>query len=297
MINNFNTIGIIGYSCYKKILFVCRKLCYWLNKNGYKIIVDNRIINNLSINKINNGNINYIGKQADLAIVIGGDGNMLGAIRDLAYYRIKIIGINCGNLGFLTDINYNSLLKQLSEILSGNYIAEKRLLLEAYYIINGKKKIISNAINEILLQSNNVRSMINISVYIDNKFAFLNYADGLIISTPTGSTAYSLSVGGPIITPLVKAIMLLPLFPHTLSSRPIIINNTSIVKLLFSKNSNDIKISFDNQIDFILNKEKSIYICSSNRYFNLIHPIKYNYFNLLRKKLFWLKNYRNFSKY
>ncbi|MCV2525696.1 MAG: hypothetical protein N4P95_01420, partial [Candidatus Lightella neohaematopini] len=202
-----------------------------------------------------------------------------------------------GNLGFLTDINYNSLLKQLSEILSGNYIAEKRLLLEAYHIINGKKKIISNAINEILLQSNNVRSMINISVYIDNKFAFLNYADGLIISTPTGSTAYSLSVGGPIITPLVKAIMLLPLFPHTLSSRPVIINNTSIIKLLFSKNNNNIKISFDNQIDFILNKKKSIYICSSNRYFNLIHPIKYNYFNLLRKKLFWLKNYRNLSKY
>ncbi|MCV2531451.1 MAG: NAD(+)/NADH kinase, partial [Candidatus Lightella neohaematopini] len=256
-----------------------------------------RITDNLSINKINNGDVNYIGKQADLAIVIGGDGNMLGAIRTLAYYRIKIIGINCGNLGFLTDINYRLLLKQLSEILSGNYIVEKRFLLEAYYIINGKKKIISNAINEILLRSNNIKSMINIRVYIDDKFAFLNYADGLIISTPTGSTAYSLSIGGPIITPLVKAIMLLPIFPHTLSSRPIIIRNTSIIKLLFSKNNRDVKISCDNQVDFILDTKKSIYISSSSRYFNLIHPMKYNYFNLLRKKFFWLKNYKNYNKY
>ncbi|MCV2518714.1 MAG: NAD(+)/NADH kinase [Candidatus Lightella neohaematopini] len=293
MTNNFNTIGIIGYSCCKKILFVCKKLYYWLDKNGYNIIIDDRIINNLSIDKINNGNVSYIGKQADLAIVVGGDGNMLGAIRSLAYYKIKIIGINCGNLGFLTDINYNSLLQQLSEILSGNYIVEKRFLLEVYYILNGKKKKISNAINEILLRSNSTRSMINILVYIDNKFAFLNYADGLIISTPTGSTAYSLSGGGPIITPLVKAIMLLPIFPHTLSSRPIIIKNTSIVKLSFPRNNNNIKVSCDNQVNFILNTKKKIYICSSNKYFNLIHPTKYNYFNLLRKKLFWLKNYKN----
>ncbi|MCV2508606.1 MAG: NAD(+) kinase, partial [Candidatus Lightella neohaematopini] len=111
--------------------------------------------------------------------------------------------------------------------------------------------------------------------------------------TPTGSTAYSLSIGGPIITPLVKAIMLLPIFPHTLSSRPIIIKNTSIVKLLFPKNNNNIKVSCDNQVDFILNSKKKIYIRSGNNYFNLIHPTKYNYFNLLRKKLFWLKNYRN----
>ncbi|MCV2524765.1 MAG: NAD(+)/NADH kinase [Candidatus Lightella neohaematopini] len=293
MTNNFNTIGIICYSCCKKILFVCKKLYYWLNKNGYNIIIDSRIINNLSIDKINNGNVNYIGKQADLAIVVGGDGNMLGAIRSLAYYKIKIIGINCGNLGFLTDINYNSLLQQLSEILSGNYIAEKRFLLEAYYILNGKKKKIGNAINEILLRSNSIKSMINILVYIDNKFAFLNYADGLIISTPTGSTAYSLSIGGPIITPLVKAIMLLPIFPHTLSSRPIIIKSTSVVKLLFPKNNKNIKVSCDNQVDFVLNTKKKIYIRSGNKYFNLIHPTKYNYFNLLRKKLFWLKNYRN----
>ncbi|MCV2526256.1 MAG: NAD(+)/NADH kinase [Candidatus Lightella neohaematopini] len=293
MTNNFNTIGIIGYSCCKKILFVCKKLYYWLDKNGYNIIIDSRITNNLFINKVNNGNINYIGKQADLAIVVGGDGNMLGAIRTLAYYKIKIIGINCGNLGFLTDINYSSLLQQLSEILSGNYIVEKRFLLEVYYILNGKKKKIGNAINEILLRSNSIKSMIDILVYIDNKFAFLNYADGLIISTPTGSTAYSLSIGGPIITPLVKAIMLLPIFPHTLSSRPIIIKNTSVVKLFFPKNNKSIKVSCDNQVDFILNTKKNIYICSGNKYFNLIHPTKYNYFNLLRKKLFWLKNYRN----
>ncbi|AKZ66132.1 NAD(+) kinase [Candidatus Palibaumannia cicadellinicola] len=287
----FNTIGIIGHPRHKNALTTHKQLYYWLIRKGIKVIVEVKLANNLALYDAITGNIADIGKQADLAIIIGGDGNMLGAARILSRYEIKVIGINRGNVGFLTDIDDDSALKQLSDILLGNYSSEKRFLLDVricHKNICGKP---ITAINEVVLHSGNISNIIEFDVYIDDYFAFSQRADGIIISTPTGSTAYSLSAGGPIIIPTVDSILLVPMFPHTLSSRPLVINGNSKIRLK-CKCTNlkpDVKISCDSQIAVPIKYGEEIIIQRSNDYLYLIHPNNYNYFNTLSLKLGWLK--------
>ncbi|WP_395480085.1 NAD(+) kinase [Candidatus Curculioniphilus buchneri] len=289
MTTGFHTIGIVGHPRHQHALTTHEKLYHWLKNKGYNVIIERQVAGNLALAQGAIGNLTDIGQQADLAIVVGGDGNMLGAARVLAQYDIKIIGINRGNLGFLTDLDPSSAFAQLSDVLAGHYFSEKRFLLEVQIIRKNICTRLSNAINEIVLHSGHVARMIEFEVYIDDKFAFFQRSDGLIIATPTGSTAYSLSAGGPILTPLVDAIALVPMFPHTLSSRPLVINNRSTIRLKFFQQTSNLEINCDNQITLAFQNEEEIFIRCSDYYLDLIHPNDYNYFNTLGKKLGWSK--------
>ncbi len=286
---NFKTIGIFGYPRHPHDLNTHKKLYDWLNQKGINVIIDDNIAYNLGLTQAITGNLLNIGGKADLAIIVGGDGNMLGASRILAKYDIKVIGINHGNLGFLTDLDPTSAISQLSDILIGKYYHEKRFLLEAYINKNNKIIIINTAINEVIFNSGKITNMIEFDVFINNSFAFSQRSDGLIIATPTGSTAYALSAGGPIITPDVDAILLISMFPHTLCSRPLIINGNSIIKLKFSNYIHNLKISFDSQITIPIYDIEEIFIKRSNNFINIIHPTNYNYFYTLTEKLYWEK--------
>lgn len=286
----FRTIGVIGYSHYPQSITTYNVLHHWLSEKGVTVIMEKHIANLLNnTKKIIIGDLNYIGNFADLAIVIGGDGNMLRAANILSQYEIKIIGINLGTLGFLTDLNPNSALIELSKILSGHFINEKRFLLDVKIKHNNNITQLGTAINEVILHTNTIRNMIEFKLYINNNFTFAQKSDGLIIATPTGSTAYSLSAGGPILNPTVDAIILVPICPHTLSSRPIIINSKSTICLKFSKITSKLKIGCDNQTPTLICQEKEILIKKSNYHLNLIHPNNYNYFNTLNIKLGWSK--------
>ncbi|AFP85368.1 putative sugar kinase [secondary endosymbiont of Heteropsylla cubana] len=289
MANTFRIIGIVGYPRHPNKLDMHEMLYHWLNNKGYDVIVEHRIARALALHQATTGSLLDIGQQADLAIVVGGDGNMLGATRILAKYNIKVIGINRGNLGFLTDLDPDSALNQLSNVLLGHFRSEKRFLLEVKVCRQNVPPHLSSAINEIVLHSGKVAHMIEFEVYIDDIFAFSQRSDGLIIATPTGSTAYSLSAGGPILTPLVDAIALIPMFPHTLSSRPLVINGNSTIQLKFPKLLPDLKISCDSQITVPIVDNEEICIRRSNYYLNLIHPDDYNYFKVLNLKLGWSK--------
>lgn len=168
----------------------------------------------MQLKSVRTGTLAEIGQQADLAVVVGGDGNMLGAARTLARYDIKVIGINRGNLGFLTDLDPDNAQQQRRTCWKAT-ISVKTVLLEARVCQQDCQKRISTAINEVVLHPGKVAHMIEFEVYIDEIFAFSQRSDGLIISTPTGSTAYSLSAGGPILTPSLDAITPVPMFPHT----------------------------------------------------------------------------------
>lgn len=220
MKNHFKCIGIVGHPRHPTALTTHEMLWRWLSGKGYEVLVEQQIAHELQLSNVKTGTLAEIGQQADLAVVVGGDGNMLGAARTLARYDINVIGINRGNLGFLTDLDPDNALQQLADVLEGHYIAEKRFLLEAQVCQQDCQKRISTAINEVVLHPGKVAHMIEFEVYIDEVFAFSQRSDGLIISTPTGSTAYSLSAGGPILTPSLDAITLVPMFPHTLSARP-----------------------------------------------------------------------------
>ncbi|PLK58368.1 NAD(+) kinase [Candidatus Palibaumannia cicadellinicola] len=285
----FKTIGIVGHPRYSNALATHEMLYYWLIEKGINVITEHKIARDLALYDAITGSLADIGQQADLAIVVGGDGNMLGAARILSRYHIKVIGINRGHVGFLTDLDPESALTQLSDVLAGNYRSDKRFLLEVRICRNNICGQTSTAINEVVLHSGKVAHMIEFDVYIDDDFAFSQRSDGLIISTPTGSTAYSLSAGGPILTPTVDTIVLVPMFPHTLSSRPLVIHGSSTIRLKFAQWKPDVEISCDSQITFPIMDGEEIVIRRSHYYLYLIHPNDYNYFHTLSRKLGWSK--------
>ncbi len=289
MNKKFECIGIVGHPRHPSALATHEMLYHWLVSNGHRVIVERQVAQELSLENVQTGTLAEIGKLADLAVVVGGDGNMLGAARVLARYDIKVIGINRGNLGFLTDLDPDNALQQLDDVLKGEYISEQRFLLEAMVRCGEKQCRVSTAINEVVLHPGKVAHMIEFEVYIDDRFAFSQRSDGLIISTPTGSTAYSLSGGGPILMPTLDAIALVPMFPHTLSARPLVINSSSTICLRFSHMRTDLEISCDSQIALPIQQGEEVIIKRSDYYLNLIHPKDYSYFNTLSTKLGWSK--------
>ncbi|MGP1928763.1 MAG: NAD(+) kinase [Arsenophonus sp. NC-WZS1-MAG3] len=286
---SFKYIGIVGHPRHPEALATHKQLYNWLRAQKYKVIVEQQIAKQLKLKNTTIGRLIKISKIADLIIVIGGDGNMLSAARVLSRYENKVIGINRGNLGFLTDLLPDNALQQLTEVLAGHFYEEQRFLLETQISKKNHKTRISTAINEVILHPGKVAHIIEFEVYIDDHFAFSQRSDGLIITTPTGSTAYSLSAGGPILTPNLEAIALVPMFPHTLSSRPLVISSDSSIKLKFRQKNINYEISCDSQIILPIQDGDEILIKRSNKKLNLIHPKNYNYFNILNSKLGWSK--------
>ncbi|WP_016594024.1 NAD(+)/NADH kinase, partial [Yersinia pestis] len=184
----FDCIGIVGHPRHPAALATHEILYHWLKARGYAVMVEQQIAHDLNLTDAITGSLADIGQKADLAVVVGGDGNMLGAARVLARYDIKVIGVNRGNLGFLTDLDPDNALQQLSDVLEGEYLSEQRFLLETHVRRTNQQSRISTAINEVVLHPGKVAHMIEFEVYIDDRFAFSQRSDGLIIATPTGST-------------------------------------------------------------------------------------------------------------
>lgn len=289
MNKKFTYIGLVGYPRHQSALATHKMLYHWLIDLGYCVMIEQRVAQELGLQDAMTDSLVNIGKLADLAVVVGGDGNMLSAARILAHHDIKVIGVNRGNLGFLTDLDPDHVFEQLSDVLNGGYINEKHFLLDI--IVSNKEKQCgtNTAINEIILHPKKVAHMIEFEVYINDCFAFSQRSDGLIIATPIGSTAYSLSAGGPILTPSLGAIVLVPMFPHTLSARPLVIDSNSTIRLKFANISLDLEISCDGQMSLPIKDSEQILIRRSNFYLNLIHPKSYSYFSTLRSKLGWSK--------
>ncbi|ADD79460.1 NAD(+) kinase [Candidatus Riesia pediculicola] len=287
----FKNIGIVGYFKQPSVLKTFKNLCTWLKNRNYRIMIeDDDSINTIKRNKnIILSNIQEMGEKSDLIIVIGGDGSMLNAIRNFSKYEQKIIGINHGNLGFLNDLHPKDALNQLSKILNGSFHQEKRFLLEIQ--INKKKKemILDRAINEISFNSRKIKNMIDFEVFINKNLAFFQRSNGLIISTPTGSTAYSLSVGGPILSPNLNAILLVSIFPHSISSRPLLVHGNSCIQLKIKSRKGYQEINCDGQIVYSVSYGDKVLIKKSNYKVNLLHPKRFNYFKILKSKLGWGK--------
>ena len=227
-----------------------------------------------------------IGKQADLAIVLGGDGTMLNASRQLAPYHVPLVGVNQGRLGFMTDIARNDMLTCMDDLLSGKFSPEDRMLLNAVVMRGGQEIVSSLALNEVVVDKGAIGRLIEFELFIDGVFVYNLRSDGLIVSTPTGSTAYSLSADGPILHPLVSGIALVPLCPHSLTNRPILINDQNEIEIRIV-HATDSRVHFDGQVTFDLKPEDSVLIRRSEFSICLLHPPGYSYFAMLRQKLHW----------
>ncbi|WCE30358.1 NAD(+) kinase [Vibrio sp. SCSIO 43137] len=285
----FKVVGIIGKPRDHKAVQTHKDLFNWLIAEGYRAVIDDRLADILDdIPNEYFTNLLSIGEQADLAIVVGGDGNMLGAARVLSRFDISVIGINRGNLGFLTDLNPEDFKLILKNVLEGHYTVEERFLLEAEVYRHGQLRSHNAALNEVVLHPDKIAHMIEFEVYIDSTFAFSQRSDGLIVSTPTGSTAYSLSGGGPILSPSLNAISIVPMFPHTLSSRPLVVDGDKKVRLVVSPNNRGtLEVSCDGQISLPVSAGDEVSIFKSNNVLKLIHPEEYSYYHVLRNKLGW----------
>ncbi|EGQ7871767.1 NAD(+) kinase [Vibrio parahaemolyticus] len=289
MKNPCNVIAIIGKPRDQQAIQTNKELYEWLTSEGYKVFIDDRLAAILDeIPQNHFASLVELGKNADLAIVVGGDGNMLGAARILSRFDVPVIGVNRGNLGFLTDLNPDDFQAALKAVLAGEYIEEERFLLEAEVHRHGQIKSHNAALNEAVLHPGQIAHMIEFEVYIDESFAFSLRADGLIVSTPTGSTAYSLSGGGPILSPSLNAISLVPMFPHTLSSRPLVVDGKRRIKLIVSpENRGTQEVSCDGQVSLPVSPGDEIHIYQSPNVLKLIHPKDYSYYHVLRNKLGW----------
>ena len=262
------------------------RILAFLQEAGYRVVFEADTAAYLAMPAIEAMDVNAIGEQADLVIVMGGDGTMLGIARQLAKYDVALIGINLGRLGFITDIPVERMLPALGEILQGKATAEKRSLLEGRVMRDGQMMFCGVAVNDVVVARGSGAGMAELRVTVDGQFMYNQRSDGLIVSTPTGSTAYALSAGGPLLHPSLQGIVLVPIAPHALSNRPIAVPDTSeIVVTIVS--GRDISVNFDMQTFASLQHGDEIVISRSPNTITFLHPEGWSYYHTLREKLHW----------
>ena len=283
----FNTVGIIGRES-DAVGESLRVLTEFLSTKKISIILGEKIAQLLPGNTFPVLSRTKMGECCDLIIVLGGDGSLLGAARMLARHNVPVVGINRGRLGFLTDILPDEIEQKIGAVLKGEYVLDKRFLLNV--VVKRENTIIGRgeALNDIVVNSGASAKMIEFDLFVDDEFVYRQRSDGLIVSTPTGSTAYSLSGGGPIMHPKLDAIVLVPMFPHTLTSRPIVIDGNSEIRIEISV-SNEIHplLTCDGQVPLTATPGDTIYISKKRHKLKLIHPINHSFYASCRDKLGW----------
>jgi NAD+ kinase len=258
----------------------------FLQQIGYRVVFEAETAAHVSMPGIEALTAAEIGEQASAAVVVGGDGTMLGIARQLAKYDVPLIGINQGRLGFMTDIPIGEVVPLLGEILKGAATAEKRSLLEGRVMRNGEMMFCGVAVNDVVVSRGSGAGMAELKVTVDGQFMYNQRSDGLIVATPTGSTAYALSAGGPLLHPSLGGIVLVPIAPHALSNRPIAVPDSSeiVVEIVSGR---DISVNFDMQTFASLQHGDQIFISRSPNTITFLHPQGWSYYHTLREKLHW----------
>jgi len=287
MPNNIQTVGIVLKQDDPRVMAALDAVLAVLKARNLDIILAQ--YNNIeTIQELTQVNIADLGKQCDLAVVIGGDGTLLHAARELAPHETPILGVNLGRLGFLVDVSPAEITPRLEEYLLGDAITEERFLLETQLDGHSQVNQPMLAFNDVVLHKWELARMIEFDACINDNPINEYRADGLVIATPTGSTAYSLSAGGPIVHPSLHAITLVPICPHTLNNRPLVISADSEITLnVNSKDAANSMITLDGQIRIRLEETTRVHVRCYAKPVTLIHPKNYDYFDILRAKLRW----------
>ena len=286
MNNHFRCIGIVGHPRHPTALTTHEMLYRLLCSKGYEVMVEQQIAQELQLKGVKTGTLAEIGQQADLAVVVGGDGTMLGIGRQLARYGTPLIGINQGRLGFITDLPLGDYRQTLPAMLHGAYEEDHRSLMLGKVMRGGECVFEAYAMNDVVVNRGAVASMVELRVEVDGHFVANHRADGIIVATPTGSTAYALSAGGPLLHPLVPAWVLVPIAPHTLSNRPIVLADPVEI-VIEVVGGREASASFDMQSITSLQHGDRIIVRRSDYRVRFLHPRGWSYFDTLRAKLHW----------
>lgn len=284
----FETIGLISKDADPQVTATLGELVAYLRACGRRILIDADSAGADPGNELEPVPRNELGEICDLVIVIAGDGTFLQAARDLSDSSIPLLGINLGRLGFLADIMPAEMTARLDDILKGRFEEEHRFLLAARVIRGSETRYQGSALNEVVAHKGNIPRLVEFETHVDGRLLNVQRSDGLIVSTPTGSTAYSLSGGGPILHPALDAIVLVPICPHTLSSRPLVVAGNSEITIMMSRGSTpEAQLTLDGHSAIELRLDDRIVIRKKPRPLRLIHPPGHDYFATLRTKLHW----------
>ena len=265
---------------------VLEDIAQFLHAQGCDVIFEHDTALNMGISGYPVLGLQAIGKQCDLALVVGGDGTMLGIGRQLAPFGVPLIGINQGRLGFITDIPLGSFRTTLAPMLQGQFEEDHRSLIHARVLRDGHCVFDALAMNDVVVNRGATSGMVELRVEVDGRFVASQRADGLIIATPTGATAYALSAGGPILHPSIPGWVLVPIAPHTLSNRPIVLANATEIAIEVVA-GRDASASFDTQSLASLLHGDRIVVTRSDHHVRFLHPKGWSYFDTLRQKLHW----------
>ncbi len=282
----FQTVAIIGKQKSVDVAEPMQRLGDFLAERGVRVVVDGLSAEHIKGHSFEALTLEEIAQTVDLAVVIGGDGTMLNIARTLAPHGVPLVGVNQGRLGFLTDLTLDNMQQSLAAMLEGKYVTEQRLLLSARVMREGEEIFSGLAFNEVVVHRSNISSMVEFEVRIDGEYLYNQRADGLIISTPTGSTAYAMSAGGSILHPGLDVLQLVPVCPHSLSNRPIVVKGSSEVELLMHR-SGDICVRYDSHTNFDLQLHDKILVTRYVQPACLLHPEGHSYYHTLREKLLW----------
>jgi NAD+ kinase len=277
-------IGIICKTGRPEPHEILRELLPWLRQKGYETFVDSDSAAALDINGFTR---TEVAAAADVVLVLGGDGTMLSVSRLVAGRGLPILGINLGSMGFITEINRDEIYEAIEAMLSDSCTVEERMMLNARIHRLGEQIAEYTVLNDVVINKGALARIIDLETFVNGVYVTTYKADGLVISTPTGSTAYSLSAGGPILYPTLGSIVLTPICPHTLTNRPIVLPDDFKVDVILKAQSEDVYLTLDGQVGFSLRKDDVIRITKSELKTRLLIPCERDYFEILRNKLRW----------
>lgn len=286
----FKSVALIGLYNANQSAETLASLAEFLIGKGCAVMVESETAANCGLTQFPVADYAQMGNKADLAVVLGGDGSMLSAARQLAAYRVPLVGINQGRLGFMTDIALGKMIEAMGELLAGRYSLEERTMLDAEVLREGERLVATRGLNDVVVNKGAIGRLIEFLVYIDGEFVYDLRSDGLIVATPTGSTAYSLSSNGPILQPKVPGFALVPICPHTLSNRPITVSDSSCIEITL-KRAVDARLHFDGRPQCDLHEGDCVSIRRAEHTITFVHPPGYSYYAMLREKLHWSEMY------
>lgn len=282
----FSRVALVGKYQADGIQERLKDLAGLLGQQNCEVYVESATAGHLGLTTYPIKKVEEFTNTIDLAVVLGGDGTMLGIGRQLAGSNVPLVGINMGRLGYMTDIPIQNVQTVLPQIIAGEYEADSRTLLDAVVIRNGKKINQALALNDVVVNRSGISGMVELAVRVNGSFMYNQRSDGLIVSTPTGSTAYALSAGGPILHPRVAGILLVPIAPHSLSNRPIVLPQEIVVSIEVV-DGREVIVNFDMQSQTDLQTGDTIQVRQSEKTITLLHPRGHSDYQTLREKLHW----------
>ena len=286
--SEFKRIGLVGRPGHSGVVTSMSRLIAYLRSKDLSIMMDDATSELMGNTTVEVGSRMQLSASCDLVVVVGGDGSMLNVAKHVALEGVPVIGVNRGNLGFLTDILPDEIETQLDEVLAGKFTVENRFLLDAVLNDAEENKALGSALNDVVLHPGKAAQMIEFELFVNGKFVYSQESDGLIVATPTGSTAYSLSAGGPIMHPDLNAVVLVPMYPHSLNSRPIVIDGDCEIKLVVAaKESLQPQVSCDGDVRYTASAGDEIIVTKKSVPLKLIHPNNHSFYETCRSKLGW----------